>query len=356
MKLKSFFYSFLIIILFSCSQKALSTKEFIIGTKQQQEKLTYLFSLLEKEDNFDNSFVINSEIANILEQQTEKNIITTYLLRYIEAFPSDPYNAWYTYKIAENYKHQKINEFAEKYYLITINNFNDLIYNNQSIHLATINNLIEINTVPEFQIELYKRLEKEFPESMNSGKNLYNFAKTYETTGEFKKAMEVYQRLIALNDTNIPGDKTNFDYIKEMLNYQYVANKAWLEKDLDTLVANIKYAIRTQNANSLRRQTSKLDFFVTSWTAEQRSVNREFISEFDRFIRGIWKGPVKYASTLDSSSNNTEAYLKTENWSYRIVTWYLYFRKIDFPADQEIHDKWEWIGIYLGEKPFRGEQ
>ncbi|MBN2650970.1 MAG: tetratricopeptide repeat-containing protein, partial [Spirochaetales bacterium] len=346
----------IIFFLFSCSSKIFNTKDFVLGTKEQQAKLNYLFSLLEKETNYDNCFILNKEISKILEQQTEKNIISTYLLRYIEAFPSDPYNAWYTYKIAENYKHQKINSFAEKYYLITINNFNDIIHNDKSIHLATINNLIEINKEPEFQIELYLRLERDFPESMKSGINLYNLAKTYEKTGEFKNAIATYQKLIELKDKDIPGGSNNFDYIKEMLSYQEVNNVYWVKSDLNSLTNTIRYAIRTQNAELLRNQTSKLDFFVTSWTAEQKSVNREFISEFDRFIRGIWRGSVKAANELDNSSNNSEAYLRTENWSYRIGTWYMYFRKIDFPADQRIHDKWEWIGIYLGEKPFRGEE
>ncbi|MDR1596788.1 MAG: tetratricopeptide repeat protein, partial [Treponema sp.] len=45
-----------------------------------------------------------------------------------------------------------------------------------------------------------------------------------------------------------------------------------------------------------------------------------------------------------------EAYLRTWGWSQYISTWYLYFRKINFPSDPEIHGRWEWAGIYYGEK------
>ncbi|MCI6442425.1 MAG: tetratricopeptide repeat protein, partial [Spirochaetia bacterium] len=46
----------------------------------------------------------------------------------------------------------------------------------------------------------------------------------------------------------------------------------------------------------------------------------------------------------------TEAYLRTTGWSNYVNVWYLYFRKVNFPADPEIHGRWEWAGIYYGEK------
>ena len=53
---------------------------------------------------------------------------------------------------------------------------------------------------------------------------------------------------------------------------------------------------------------------------------------------------------LDIDSNAGEAFLRTTRWSYRIPTWYLYFRKVDYPPDPEINGRWEWAGIYFGEK------
>ena len=63
---------------------------------------------------------------------------------------------------------------------------------------------------------------------------------------------------------------------------------------------------------------------------------------------------IHYNRDLDRDSNTREAYLRTWGWSYRIKTWYLYFRRVHFPADPEIHGQWEWAGIYFGEKPFAG--
>jgi hypothetical protein len=53
---------------------------------------------------------------------------------------------------------------------------------------------------------------------------------------------------------------------------------------------------------------------------------------------------------LDVYSNSGEAYLRTTNWNYRIPTWYLYFRRVNYPPDPEINGRWEWAGIYLGER------
>lgn len=43
-------------------------------------------------------------------------------------------------------------------------------------------------------------------------------------------------------------------------------------------------------------------------------------------------------------------FLRTIGWSYRVETWYLYFRRVNFKADPSIDGKWEWAGIFFGEK------
>ncbi len=65
------------------------------------------------------------------------------------------------------------------------------------------------------------------------------------------------------------------------------------------------------------------------------------------FMRG---NRIRYSAELDPSSSPTEAYLRTTGWSNYVNVWYLYFRKVNFPADPEIHGRWEWAGIYFGEK------
>jgi hypothetical protein len=65
------------------------------------------------------------------------------------------------------------------------------------------------------------------------------------------------------------------------------------------------------------------------------------------FMRG---NRIRYETELDAGSNANEAYLRTWGWSQYISVWYFYFRKINFPLDPEIHGRWEWAGVYYGEK------
>jgi hypothetical protein len=52
------------------------------------------------------------------------------------------------------------------------------------------------------------------------------------------------------------------------------------------------------------------------------------------------------------SASGNEATLKTTGWNFRPPIWYLYFRRVDFPADPEINGQWEWAGVYFGEKTY----
>jgi hypothetical protein len=72
------------------------------------------------------------------------------------------------------------------------------------------------------------------------------------------------------------------------------------------------------------------------------------MSDFN--LAGYMNHRIRYAQTLAPGSNSTEAYLRTQGWSQYINVWYLYFHKIYFPENPEIHGRWEWAGVYYGEK------
>ena len=56
--------------------------------------------------------------------------------------------------------------------------------------------------------------------------------------------------------------------------------------------------------------------------------------------------------SVEPFSNDREAYLRSWGWSYQyqVGVFYLYFRRIDLPENPDINGKWEWAGIYLGER------
>ena len=92
---------------------------------------------------------------------------------------------------------------------------------------------------------------------------------------------------------------------------------------------------------------SKVNFFSLSWRQDETQENS--LENFSMRDYGLGNR-IRYSAKLDESSNPNEAYLRTTGWSQYIYVWYLYFRKVNFPADPNIHGRWEWAGIYFGEK------
>ena len=103
----------------------------------------------------------------------------------------------------------------------------------------------------------------------------------------------------------------------------------------------------TGDSRQLGRYQAKVNFFARSWGQGDLDNANLSIFSLSYFMQG---NRIRYADKLDDSSNSTEAFLRTWGWHQYLSTWYLYFRKIYFPADPEIHGRWEWAGIYYGEK------
>ena len=123
--------------------------------------------------------------------------------------------------------------------------------------------------------------------------------------------------------------------------------KDWTFESLDALETAVKNAISRYDWRSLDKYRSKVNFFAMSWKANGSDANALEYFSMHNFMRG---NRIRYAKELDDSSNPNEAYLRTTGWSQYINVWYLYFRKVNFPADPDIHGRWEWAGIYYGEK------
>ena len=93
-----------------------------------------------------------------------------------------------------------------------------------------------------------------------------------------------------------------------------------------------------------------------SWEQDLDSEPIRINLDIDTFISTFLQtSKVVINDELDISSSPNEAFLKTTQWAstkwlYRIPTWYLYFRRIEFKQNPEINGRWEWAGIYFGEK------
>ncbi len=320
---------------------------FIVGDKDQQRELRQLFAYLQKEPEAgENRFTIIHQIAGILMSSGYSEKLNLFLTTYVERFPNDPFNSYYLFIVGQNYLSMKARPMAALYFERVLKNHPDILIRGDSIHYICLNALIDLVEEPEYRVNYYKELIARFGDRIDQGTTVYSLAKTYEQLGEWDQAIQSYQKFLKYPDTVITGHPDAYRNVRDMLEFAN-SSRGWAMEDLNDLIDTIKNAIRNRNVRELERYRAKVNFFAMSWEQEESDANSQVIFDLGTFLRN---SKVGYSPTLDIDSNATEAYLRTWGWSYRIRTWYLYFRKIRFPADPEINGRWEWAGIYFGEK------
>lgn len=259
----------------------------------------------------------------------------------------DPYAAWYLFTAAYAYELQGSAPIAALYYDRIVKNWPDLIVDGRSLHFECLSRLVETVDSPERRIEYYQDLIARFPDRVDMGRMLFLLGKEYERVGDWDLAIKTYAKFLPYFGASIPGYPDAFQYARNLVDF-YNSPKDWAYEDLQVLISKIKAALAADDPAKLKTYRAKVNFFAVDWHKDEADVNSEALFDFSEFMSS---GRVYAADELDPASSSREAYLKTWGWTERISTWYLYFRKIYFPADPEIHGRWEWAGIYFGEKP-----
>ncbi len=320
---------------------------FVAGSRSEKIQLRELFALIDsgKLDSIER-FAAVRQVSSILLRQKEFGRLTLLLTELSSERPDDPYVAYYLYAAAYIYDLEASNPIAALYYDRIVKNYPDLEVDGASIHYQSLRRLIETVDSPERRIEYYKDLIARFPERVEMGSILFLLGKEYEKVGEWDLAVKTYAKFLPYFGSTIPGYPDAFQYARNVVDFSN-SPKDWTYEDLGVLVDKVKAALAAGDPWKLRSYRAKVNFFAMSWHQDESDVNSQVLFDFSEFMSG---GRVYSAAGLDPSSGPRDAYLKTWGWSERISTWYLYFRKIYFPADPEIHGRWEWAGIYFGEK------
>jgi hypothetical protein len=322
---------------------------YVVGNEKDKNELFQLSKAMNEDGNsHETNFIIIQEISKILHAQGELEIFNLFLTTYVEKNPEDPFNGYYLLMTAQNYLDIDAIPFAIHYFDRILKNYSDLSVRGQSIHYICLSNLIDLVETPQKKANYYKDLLSNFSENIDKGSLYFYLAKTYEELGEWDLAIQAQKNFLLYPESKVPGHPDALKQIEPIIDFYDYRNKNWTMKNLDDLVNSIKYAIRNKDYRRLSRQRAKINFFAVSWEQEKTEANSDFLDQLSTFM----KNRVRYSAELDRDSNMQEAYLKTWGWSYRISTWYLYFRRVNFPADPEIHGQWEWAGIYFGDKPF----
>lgn len=338
-KIACFLITVYIFSFFSCANPSFLEK-------QQKD----LFAILE-ESNLSNEtkFSVINQLASTYKTQGKESDLILFLTDYVENNPSDPYNAYWLLMIAHFYMESEAEKIAEYYFDRIIQNYDDLLVKDKSIHIMSLQNLIKMSDSPENKVSYYTTLISEFSDELNITELYLRLAQEYETIGDWELALKSYASFLNRPDATtiqIAGISDPYNTAKKLVDFSNSPKNQTFET-LEALETAIKRAIDTRNFNLLDSYCTNVNFFAMSWKQDGTADNAE--KNFSMRDYGLGNR-LYYNATLDESSNPNEAYLRTTGWSRYISTWYLYFRKVNFPLDPEIHGRWEWAGIYFGEK------
>lgn len=318
------------------------------GLGELDEEQCILTELLNTSSNDDIRFAATFLAAKNLKLKKQSKRLIVFLTSLAEQNPEDVYNSYWLLMTANEYMEMGMPEMASYYFERIINSKYDLIIKNKSVKLISLNTLIKITDSPQRLSEYYSKLITEFYESINPAYSYFMLAQAYEKMGEWVLAIQTYSKFLNLNrfDIIIPGIPDSYSYAKKIVDYN-ASSKNWTAETLDELVKTISNAIKRQDYKTLEKYRSKVNFFAMSWKQELSEAYPQPDFDIRNFMRGSY---INISQELDPLSTPYEAYLRTHGWNQYVRTWYLYFKKINFPADPSIHGRWEWAGIYYGEK------
>ncbi|POQ98525.1 hypothetical protein AU468_13150 [Alkalispirochaeta sphaeroplastigenens] len=291
-------------------------------------------------------FPVVERAARAVRQNEGDQGMIAFLTSHVARYRDDPNNGYYLSVTADLYREKGAGELARHYYRRALFRYPDVTVRGVASHRVAINRLLALEQDPRQRVDYLHYLQDQYSDSLDRGLVAYHLAKAYGEAGRWPEAFESYRVFLAHPRTEIPGEPNARQEAQRQVTF-YDSGRRWTHQDLDTLVARIKNALWRQDPAALLRHRAGENFFTMSWQQDEMDANSD-IPTFDigAFLR---RSRVRFSRDLEVNSNASEAYLRTWGWSHRIPTWYLYFRRIDFPADPEVHGNWEWGGILFGE-------
>ena len=306
---------------------------------------TSRISRMMSEDNYSSRFVIMHNLLKQVLSNEGGDALRSFIHQYTLIDPHDPFNSYYLLLIAEYYRTEDP-QMSDYYYNQILTLYNNVIVEDQSTHYLALENLLSRVSDPSQRILYYMNLLTNFRRFIDPGLTWYHLSQEYRRNGEFEKYFEALSEFQNYSDTVIQGMPDIHQQIAKELDFHFNSRKDWTHPDLIILVENIKQALSSKQAQVLERYRAKETFFAMSWLQDSSDFNSRPRFDVGHFLLNASR--ISYATDF-TIVNEAEAYLKTWGWSYRIPNWYFYFRKVDYPADPEIHGNWEWAGIFFGD-------
>lgn len=324
----------------------------VISCKKNDKNSTLnQLQLLLQDENLSSQtrYAVINRIANNLYSSQNSTDMILFLTDWVEKHPDDIYNSYWLLMVASTYLEKGDESVAEYYFDRILSNYQDLLVQGKSVHFLCLEHLIQISKDSSNRISYFNQLVSRFPSLVSITEMYVRLAREYEKEGEYNQALRAYSQFLKQPDAStiqIAGIPDAYSNARKMVDFSN-SSKDWTFESLESLETSVKRAIRRYDWRSLDKYRSKVNFFAMSWKTSETDSNA--LENFS--IKGFMLGQrIRYSEKLDETSNPNEAYLRTTGWSPYMPVWYLYFRKVNFPVDPEIHGRWEWAGIYYGEK------
>lgn len=303
-----------------------------------------LYQLLSEAPSSERTVLVRSIVDNLIEADMPLRAVRL-LTGEVSRLPDDPYNALYLFMAARVYSSDGSMKLAESLLRQAVYEYPDVEVNGERIHARALETLGRIADEPSHRIDYLELFLERFPEQADNGTVHYAMARTYESLGLWNESLSAYQRFLSFPDTEISGHPNIQREVSRKLQFAD-SSRDWTRESLDNLVREITVALRQQNARALYALQSDVNFFAASRNLDALDANSTFGFDIQVFLS---QSNVRVSSSLEVNSNEREAYLRTDGWYDRVSTWYIYFRRIDFPSDPRVHGNWEWAGIRFGE-------
>lgn len=341
-KITAFCFVILALLFISCQQDSKSTEftntqadlQEILETQQLNPQQRYA--------------IINQLASNLLASKDYQGLIL-FLTNWVEENPDDMYNSYWLLMTAYAYLSTDAEPIAEYYFDRILQQYPDLLVKNNSIHFMCLQNLIQISKTPSHRINYFNELIDRFPQDVNTTELYLRLALEYENDNQWDQALKTYSLFLEQPDATtiqIAGEPDAYKNARHFIDFNN-SSKDWTFSSLEDLEKAVKRAIRNYDWRSLDKYKAKVNFFSMSWKQDEMDANSQEEFSMRDFMRG---NRIRFSENLDEATNPNEAYLRTTGWSNYVSIWYLYFRKVNFPVDPDIHGNWEWAGIYMGEK------
>src|SRR5574344_149363 len=339
-----------VIIFTSCSAHTNKTTYLSANSKEYQSMQQQLQLLLQQDNmSAETRYAIVNRIANNMLSVKDYNSLILFLTGWVDKHTDDMYNSYWLLMTAYAYLENNAEPIAEYYFERILRNYPDLLVHGQSIYFLCLQHLIQISKTPANRIFYFNQLVSRFPSNVNTTEIYVRLALEYEKEGDWNQALKSYSLFLEQPDAStiqIAGIPDAYQTARQMVDFAN-STKDWTFESLDALETAVKTAINNYDWRSLDKYRSKVNFFAMSWKSDESDTNALESFSMRNFMLG---NRIRYSDKLDDTSNQNEAYLRTTGWSQYITVWYLYFRKVNFPVDPDIHGRWEWAGIYFGEK------